>query len=99
MNIQDSITVNYSDVVCKAAKFSWWNLTLPKSKVLKVLKVTVGIPLYLVLVAAGIAIAAVVALRHIPLLPWGEMKPLGFRMIGKYLAATMRECFSIFCAV
>lgn len=97
--LRESMNINYREVSASAVKHIWGYLTSPQSKGLKVLKVTLGVPIFLAITVAAIAITAIVFLSYCVAMPCGVVRPWSRRTISNYINASVREVAAVFFAI
>lgn len=90
---------DFLDVSRVALKGGWRYLTAPKSMCGKILKVTVGVPAYLVLTAVAIVVATMVCLTHIAAIPLMISRPFKLKAFANYYNASIKEVMSLFFAI
>lgn len=94
----ESININFCEVSAKAVKNIWGYLTSPDSTCLKVVKVTLGLPVFLTLAAVSTGISALVALTYLAV-SWAIIPSWSWSAIRNYADSALKETFGVFCAV
>jgi predicted alpha/beta hydrolase family esterase len=94
-----SADVNFSEVSSIAGKRIWGYLTSPESKALKVVKVIIGSPLFLILAAAAITSAVLACLVHLAAIPMALDKNFNLKSFTNYYKSSVKEVALVFFAI
>jgi predicted alpha/beta hydrolase family esterase len=94
-----SATVNFSEVGGIAGKRIWGYLTSPESKALKVVKVIVGSPLFIILAAAAITSTFLACIVHIAAIPMALDKNFNLKSFNNYYKSSVKEVMAVFFAI